>query len=176
MFKKNSGTYGLKAFIQTLALWEILPLFPGLLRLAGRARRWPIFVSRVPGSQSAEWERNAPGQAKLASPYPRPPLPNVNSYLTRDAIDKEQLSTGTVFHPTQNLIYQEWGLSVFVCERVGVLRWLGFQSDQHKEDTFSQSNDTSSTWQRSVKTLDSAVPESTTHSLCGGSGSVSITQ
>lgn len=150
MFKKNSGTYGLKAFIQTLALWEILPLFPGLLRLAGRVRRWPIFVSQVPGSQSAEWERNAAGQAKLARPLPEP---SAASYLTRDAIDKEQLSTGTVFHPTLNLIYQEWGLSVFVCKRAGELLWLGFQSDQHKEDTFSQSNDTSSTWQWSAKTL-----------------------
>ncbi|KAK2892879.1 hypothetical protein Q8A67_012867 [Cirrhinus molitorella] len=48
-----------------------------------------------------------PGKQSWQGPYPRPPLPNVNSYLTRDAIDKEQLSTGTVFRPTQNLIYQE---------------------------------------------------------------------
>lgn len=33
---------------------------------------------------------------------------------------------------------------MFVCERVGELLWLGFQSDQHKENTFSQSDDTSS--------------------------------
>ncbi|CAM4564348.1 unnamed protein product [Leuciscus chuanchicus] len=48
-----------------------------------------------------------PGKQSWHDPCPSPPLPNVNSYLTRDAIDKEQLSTGTVFHPTLNLIYQE---------------------------------------------------------------------
>lgn len=58
-----------------------------------------------------------PGKQSWHGPCPSSPLPNVNSYLTQGAVDKEQLSTGAMFRPTKNpSIYQD-GVLACLCER-----------------------------------------------------------